>query len=253
MNNEQRLQFVNEQLRKACKLNTTPSLKISTLRCLFRDSSLEELNDLRTLIDNEICERGTEIKIALSMSKTNFPSRCMDNVLYFEVLKLLFQDYIKTNYTQLTERQSDKLLKLFFRCEEEREKDHIEVIVRTMDVQEDYGMTSEELNTVCANILNIMGFIIHKPNGYLGVITGSKNNKIIRPRDPLVPPFPVRYMDYLSMEITNPYIIEAIEKLRNENIEIQGIIIMTIRVPHNKEIKHLFDNEFGDYIELIDK
>ena len=240
---------------------STLPLKILTLHRLFEDASYDELLSIQKFVNDQFRARGTDIEVALKAPDSFLTQRGI-SPLYRELLRLICIDFLTTNYAQITEIQRDNAIALWKPSITLSYKRPIHLDIVCDNLQERCGMSEEELAIFLNDITEITEFMHDYDYDYdEQFIRGNYHEQFIQDgmcipqlvNNNTTPPFPARYYDYVSTDITNPYVIAAVEKLRSEGVPVSDVIITTIRVPLNKKIKQCFDNKFGEYVELIDK
>lgn len=239
------------------------SLKLLMVSNLFKDADAEHLIQLRNYIDYELRNRGTDVKVALSLYKNRFYANGTSSVVYEEILRLIVVEFLSINYTKLKhstyllDRLYGMLMTDLYHLGKVSTYYDTKITIDADKLQADCQLKVDELLTMYEHLMSLYDDIEEYHEDIVDDIEGYYNMINIGLEDNCsIPGLETNkaqtYFKYFWPDFTNPYIISAIEKLHNKNISTHGMLIMTIRVPANKQIKQCHDNIFGDYVEFVD-
>jgi hypothetical protein len=208
------------------------SLKTTVIKQIFRDASNDELLNLQRYVQQQLLERGTDVKVLLSPYNDDFKSRCLDQEVYVIVIKPIILDYMTINHPDIKGIQLDNVIE-FIADARPPKFTNIVVTVDALTLEK-YGLSFEELDRAFNKIEEILEQLEEQRGGE--------------------PDIYKEWRKYITTSITNPYLISAVEQLRSKNGRaLPSLIITTIRVPYGKVIKECFDDRYGDYVEFVDE
>lgn len=209
------------------------SLKTATIKQLFKDASVAELLDLQQYVKWQLFERGQDVKVVLSTYCGSFENRCIYHQVYATVIRPIISDRIKISFPNITEAQHDNIAEFVAKAMSPKSiRSHKTIEVDALNFLEECGVSIEELSGIYDDVTTIMNEL---------------NNPQVRGSD-----VHRKYGKYTSMDLTNSYLINAVEQLRDKGFSIPYLILTTIRIPYGRRIEACFSDRYGDYVKFVD-
>ena len=228
---EKRLKWLRKQgiVEQTPPVPLSGTLKTTVISNIFKEASYDELLDLQKYVQQQLFERGTDVKVVLSTYNNSFENRCIHQVVYVTVIQPVITEYVALRFPEITEAQRANVVE--FIAEAMKSPD----VMYSSESQllEKYGMTIDKL-ALAYDGLKVTLSSVEEP----------------QEDEPAVYK---EWRKYLSMGITNPYLITAVEQLRTKDMKLSHLILTTIRVPYGKVMKEHFNPKYGDYVEFADE